>query len=150
MKHYEKYGTPFGDFYIGYNEQAIVEFSPNPETYEDVPSDLSRLAAMQLDQYFRGDRREFDLPIEVAGTGFQMKVWHALVNIPYGEVRTYGEIAAAVGNPKACRAVGMANNRNPIGIIIPCHRVVAADGIGGYGWGVDMKKALLELESKIR
>ncbi len=89
----------------------------------------------------------FDLPLEPAGTEFQKSVWVALQAIPYGETRSYGDMARQIGNPKACRAVGMANNRNPISIVIPCHRVIGADGsLVGYGGGLDLKQKLLTLE----
>lgn len=105
-------------------------------------------AEAQLHEYFAGTRQCFDLPLAPAGTPFQRAVWDALCDIPYGETRTYAQIAAAVGNPKACRAVGMANNRNPIAILIPCHRVIGADGrLTGYAGGLDVKKALLALET---
>ncbi|MDO4332944.1 MAG: methylated-DNA--[protein]-cysteine S-methyltransferase [Eubacteriales bacterium] len=101
----------------------------------------------QLQEYFAGQRKCFDLPLAPAGTEFQKKVWEALMTIPYGEVRTYGQIAAQIGNPKASRAVGMANYNNPIGIIIPCHRVIGADGkLTGYAGGMEKKEQLLHLE----
>lgn len=106
-------------------------------------------AGKQLREYFAGTRRDFDLPLAPAGTAFMQKVWKALQDIPYGETRSYKEIAAASGNVKACRAVGMANNRNPISIFIPCHRVIGADGdLVGYGGGLNKKIFLLELEKK--
>lgn len=106
-------------------------------------------AGKQLREYFDGTRRDFDLPLAPAGTAFMQKVWKALQGIPYGETRSYKEIAAAAGNVKACRAVGMANNRNPISIFIPCHRVIGANGdLVGYGGGLDKKVFLLELEKK--
>ena len=103
--------------------------------------------AMQLDEYFRGARKNFDLPLNPAGTEFQRKVWDALLAIPYGETRTYREIAEAAGCPKGFRAVGMANNKNPIAIIIPCHRVIGSNGkLVGYASGLGRKEALLALE----
>ena len=97
--------------------------------------------------YLSGERRTFDLPLAPEGTAFQKAVWAELEKIPYGETRSYGQIAAQVGNAKACRAVGMANHRNPIPIFIPCHRVIGADGsLTGYGGGLDCKKVLLRLE----
>lgn len=105
-------------------------------------------AEKQLQAYFSGTRRDFDLPLAPVGTPFQRAVWDALRAIPYGETRTYAQLAASVGRPKACRAVGMANNRNPIAILIPCHRVIGADGsLTGYAGGLDAKKTLLALES---
>ena len=104
-------------------------------------------AGKQLAEYFAGTRREFDLPLSPKGTEFQQRVWKALLEIPYGETRSYQETAIAAGNGKACRAVGMANNRNPISIIIPCHRVIGANGdLVGYGGGLDKKIWLLALE----
>lgn len=103
--------------------------------------------ARQLREYLAGERRTFDLPLRQPGTSFQQKVWQALADIPYGEVRSYGQIAAAIGRPKACRAVGGANHQNQLPIFLPCHRVVGADGsLTGYGGGLAIKKALLELE----
>ena len=105
--------------------------------------------AAQLEQYFAGRRKTFELPLAPEGTAFQLKVWQALQEIPYGETRSYGQIARAVGNEKAARAVGMANNQNPISIIIPCHRVIGADGkLVGYGGGLERKACLLELERR--
>ena len=108
---------------------------------------LIRECFNQLKEYFQGTRREFTIPIEAEGSEFQKKVWKALLDIPYGQTRTYKEIAIAIGNEKACRAVGMANNRNPISIIIPCHRVIGANGkLVGYGGGLDIKEKLLNIE----
>jgi methylated-DNA-[protein]-cysteine S-methyltransferase len=104
-------------------------------------------AAAQLQAYFTGELRQFDLPLSPSGTLFQQKVWTALRSIPYGETKSYGEIAAAVGSPKACRAVGMANHHNPLPIFIPCHRVIGTGGkLTGYAGGLDRKRFLLELE----
>ncbi|MBR0104378.1 MAG: methylated-DNA--[Firmicutes bacterium] len=103
----------------------------------------------QLEEYFEGKRKTFSIPVKLEGTPFQLKVWETLLEIPYGETRTYGEIAKAIGSPKAARAVGMANNKNPVCIIVPCHRVVGAGGaLVGYAWGLEMKERLLELERK--
>lgn len=98
-------------------------------------------------EYLSGKRKAFDFAFELDGTDFQNKVWEELTHIPYGETRTYKEIAIAIGNPKASRAVGMANNKNPISIVVPCHRVIGFDGkLVGYAGGLDMKKALIDLE----
>jgi len=104
-----------------------------------------------LNEYFLGNRRDFEgLPIRADGTVFQKKAWDALLSIPYGETRSYREQAEIVSNIKACRAVGLANGKNPISIIIPCHRVIGADkSLTGYGGGIGIKKALLELEAEI-
>ena len=110
---------------------------------------LLRQAAAELTAYFAGQLRQFPVPLAPKGTPFQQKVWAALREIPYGETRSYKEIAAMVGNEKACRAVGMANNRNPLPIFIPCHRVVGTDGkLVGYAGGLDVKTFLLELEKE--
>lgn len=108
---------------------------------------VSDNAFKQINEYFEGKRKTFDFLIKAEGTDFQKKVWRALCAIPYGETRTYKEIAQAVGSPKACRAVGMANNRNPISFAVPCHRVIGADGsLVGYGGGLDLKHTLLQME----
>lgn len=108
-------------------------------------------AGMQINEYLEGKRIAFDLPLAPKGTDFMKSVWNCLLRIPYGKTRSYKEIAEAAGNPRACRAVGMANNRNPIPIFIPCHRVVGANGsLTGYRGGLEIKKKLLEIEkSKI-
>ena len=104
-------------------------------------------AARELEEYFDGKRQHFDIRLNLQGTSFQIAVWEALLCIPYGETRSYKQVAEMIGNPKACRAVGMANNRNPIMIIVPCHRVIGANGsLTGYGGGLDVKECLLKLE----
>ena len=104
-------------------------------------------ATRQLDEYFAGQRQEFDLPLALRGTVFQRRVWQALRDIPYGETTSYGHLASDIGQPTAARAVGLANGRNPVSIIVPCHRVVGSDGsLTGYGGGLDRKQRLLDLE----
>ncbi len=103
-------------------------------------------AANQLEEYFAGERTAFDIPMEPAGTTFQKQVWTELSKIPYGETITYGELARRVGRPKGPRAVGQANGKNPLPIIVPCHRVLASNGLGGYAGGLAMKRALLAVE----
>lgn len=130
------------------NEQndngGIVE-----KRYINEPTELSDRAYEQLMEYFEGKRRIFELPLKLQGTEFQIAVWRELLKIPYGETRSYKDIAEAVGRPKAYRAVGMANHNNPIGIVVPCHRVVGADGrLVGYAGGVSIKRALLRLEAQ--
>jgi O-6-methylguanine DNA methyltransferase len=118
-------------------------------TFEDSPR-LMRPYVSELEEYFAGKRREFTFPLDLRGTDFQLACWRALLAIPYGETRTYADIARAVGKPNAFRAVGMANNRNPIAIVVPCHRVIACDGtLCGYGGGLDVKRKLLELEGAL-
>jgi methylated-DNA-[protein]-cysteine S-methyltransferase len=103
----------------------------------------------QLEDYFCGNRTGFDVALDVGGTEFRRLVWKALCAIPYGETRTYGQIARAIGQPRAARAVGLANNRNPVAIIVPCHRVIGADGsLTGYGGGLPRKRKLLDLEAR--
>ena len=110
---------------------------------------LIKKAAVQLEEYFEGKRKSFNLPLALRGTDFQMAVWEALQTIPAGETRSYKEVAALIGNPKAVRAVGMANNRNPVVIIVPCHRVIGGDGsLTGYGGGLPAKQFLLDLEKR--
>lgn len=110
-------------------------------------SDLIKKAYIQLKEYIDGQRKQFDLPLNLKGTAFQKKVWGELAKIPYGETRSYKDIAIAIGNEKACRAVGMANNKNPIPIVIPCHRVVGSNKkLVGYAGGLDLKEELLNLE----
>jgi methylated-DNA-[protein]-cysteine S-methyltransferase len=104
---------------------------------------------LQLKAYFRGELKEFDLPLAMEGTDFQLRVWNALRAIPYGETISYAQLAERIGNPKAVRAVGLANGNNPIPIIIPCHRVIGSDGsLTGFGGGLSTKKKLLDLENK--
>jgi len=121
----------------------------SPDGYIQGETAVLTEAAKQLSEYFDGRRKEFELPLAPAGTEFMQRVWNALQQIPYGETRSYKQIAKMAGNEKACRAVGMANNRNPISIFIPCHRVIGADGtMVGYGGGLDKKIYLLELERR--
>jgi O-6-methylguanine DNA methyltransferase len=112
---------------------------------------LLRHAAGQIEEYCNAQRREFQLPLDLRGTPFQQKVWNALLEIPYGETRSYAELARAIGEPKAFRAVGAANGANPVAIVVPCHRVISSGGgLGGYGGGVPLKRRLLALESGTR
>ncbi|WP_077610309.1 methylated-DNA--[protein]-cysteine S-methyltransferase [Clostridium sp. Marseille-P2415] len=148
MKRYGFYDFKFGILKIGYTDTAIVFLKKVDEIdAQNERSALSDLAYDQVCRYLKGERRSFDFPYELEGTDFQKKVWGALCRIPYGETRTYKQIAEAVGNPKAGRAVGMANNKNPVTIAVPCHRVVGTDGsLIGYAGGLEMKKTLLALE----
>lgn len=148
------YDTPIGKIGIAEEDGALTQLTfrtelPAGAVLEETP--LIAQCRQQLDEYFAGKRKSFDLPLCPKGTEFQKKVWASLCKIPYGETRTYGEIAAAVGNPKAARAVGMANNRNPISVLVPCHRVIGSGGkLVGYGGGLDKKRFLLDLEQKHR
>ena len=122
-------------------EDAHVSTTPTPLLHE---------AEQQIMAYLEGKRQQLDFPIRMMGTPFQQRVWHALQQIPYGTTRTYGEIATSIGNPRASRAVGMACNKNPLLLIVPCHRVVGANGkLTGFAYGTDAKQWLLELEKPI-
>ena len=124
---------------------GVPELEPLPRKVCETP--LLQEAEEQLNEYFAGVRREFDLPLAAKGTPFQQAVWAQLRKIPYGEVRTYGQLAAALGKPKASCAVGSACHRNPLCIVVPCHRVIGADGsLTGYAGGIEKKRALLKLE----
>lgn len=148
MNGYTVYLFPFGQLKIGYEGNAITFLTRTEEPVrKEGRTELTDLVFRQVSEYLESRRREFDFPYRLQGTEFQRRVWWALRDIPYGETRTYGEVAAAVGNPKAARAVGMANNRNKLLIVVPCHRVIGADGsLVGYGSGLDMKEGLLRLE----
>jgi len=145
--------TMIGKVGIAGDEKSISDIIFNPDTdsedfnYTETP--ILKEAAKQLEEYFAGKRKTFDLPLSPKGTDFQRKVWDVLTRIPYSETLSYGDVAKKIGNPKACRAVGMANNKNPIPIIIPCHRVIGSSGkLVGYGGGLHIKEKLLELEQK--
>ena len=152
------YESPIGELALVGDEDKLIILG---WAGEDLPEDATLCAdgqespvllrtKQQLDEYFAGTRREFDLPLAPAGTEFQRKVWDALCTIPWGETRSYGEIAAQVGNPKGSRAVGGANNRNPIAVVIPCHRVIGSSGkMVGYRGGLGIKEHLLKLEGII-
>ncbi len=128
--------------------ECAAERQPTSQTDSPPAAALLSEAVRQIEEYFAGTRRTFDLPTAPEGTAFQRAVWEALRRIPYGQTCTYRQIAEAIGRPAACRAVGMANHRNPIAIVIPCHRVVGADGsLTGYAGGLEVKARLLELES---
>lgn len=138
--------TPIGPLTLQADEVAVTAIRFGAGGAQDA-SPLLDAAEAQLREYFAGARRTFDLPLAPHGTAFQQRVWAALRAIPYGETRTYGELAAAIGSPNASRAVGMANHRNPIPIIIPCHRVIGANGtLTGYAGGLEVKQKLLALE----
>jgi len=153
MKNIFYYNTKIGRIGIEENGTAITKLNfINKEVQEEIIEEhetaLLKEAIKQLNEYFDGKRKSFDLPLEPKGTEFQNKVWNALKEIPFGETRSYGEIAKIIGNEKASRAVGMANNKNPIAIIVPCHRVIGANGkLVGYAGGLDLKEKLLKLES---
>ena len=142
------YHSPVGDIQLDWEDGAVTALkNAGTDAKAGAPNELTELVFRQLDEYFAGTRKMFDFPYRVHGTPFQEAVWAALREIPYGETRSYKDIAEAIGHPKAFRAVGMANHANPIFIAIPCHRVIGAGGsLVGYGGGLGMKQALLELE----
>jgi methylated-DNA-[protein]-cysteine S-methyltransferase len=153
---YCKMETPIGPLLLAGDRDAVhyIKFpkqgtarKPEPDWQESSGGAL-REALKQLREYFAGRRTEFDLPLSPEGTAFQRTVWKHLQKIPYGQTISYGELARRVGNPKASRAVGAANGKNPIPIVIPCHRVIGANGtLTGFGGGLPIKKALLDLET---
>jgi len=164
------FASPVGPLFLAASEQGLValEFDrrlpgqqtirPNPRDmraesrslrFEESEKEMSSYVR-QLEEYFASTRREFTFPLDMRGTAFQVDCWRALMAIPYGETRTYADIARTVGRPQGFRAVGMANNRNPIAIVVPCHRVIASDGtLCGYGGGLDVKRTLLQLEGAL-
>lgn len=149
INHYE-FESPIGCIAVEDNSHEItaVRFlkDKNAENFTE-PTEIAKLAKKQLYEYFSGRRKNFDLPVLMVGTDFQKRVWTELLNIPYGEVCSYKDIAVRIGNPNACRAVGGANNKNNIPIIIPCHRVIGAGGkLVGYSDGLEIKKFLINLE----
>lgn len=150
-----RYDSPLGIYTVAEDGEGICAlfFGERPgkekRTMQETP--LLKRAAAQMAEYFSGARRSFDLPLSLKGTPFQMADWAALREIPYGQTRCYQQIAEQLGNPKACRAVGMANNRNPVAVIIPCHRALGKDGkLVGYAGGLSVKQGLLALEQKYR
>ncbi len=148
-EHYCWYDSPIGILKIAEDDQGITEVSFQEERGADQKegSLYLEMTLRQLEEYFAGTRRSFDVPLSLKGTEFQKNVWHALMSISYGKTVSYQDIAAMIGNEKASRAIGNANHHNPVVIIVPCHRVIKANGsIGGYGGGIERKKYLLNLE----
>ena len=156
VTHYSIYDSPIGELLL--TSQAgeltglfIVGQKHAPRIEADWVADELQFefATCQLDEYFRGSRREFDLPLKLVGTDFQRRVWNQLTQIPYGTTTNYGQLAKRIDNPRGSRAVGLANGRNPISIIVPCHRVVGINGdLTGYGGGLEAKRWLLNFETK--
>jgi methylated-DNA-[protein]-cysteine S-methyltransferase len=157
--HYAQIDSPIGPLNLAVSEIGLValEFDrgsfPSRKdkkiSWKESPEKVEPYAG-ELNEYFAGTRRDFTFSLDIRGTPFQVQCWQALIAIPYGETRTYADIARAVKKPQAFRAVGMANNRNPIAIVVPCHRVIASDGtLCGYGGGLDTKRRLLELEGAL-
>jgi O-6-methylguanine DNA methyltransferase len=157
--YYSRMASPIGPLNLAVSEKGLVALEFDRKQFP--PPDDKKLLwkkfdektepfIRELQEYFTGKRREFTFPLDLRGTPFQLQCWHALLAIPYGETRTYADIARTVRKPQAFRAVGMANNRNPIAIVVPCHRVIASDGtLCGYGGGLVVKRRLLELEGAL-
>ncbi len=144
--------TPVGPVTVTSDDAAVVALDLNTPKRPDseAPTPLLSLAGRQIGEYFNGSRLDFDLPIRPAGTAFQLRVWDALRRVPYGSTASYSDIARMIGAPSAARAVGNANNKNPIALIIPCHRIIHADGsLGGYGGGEHIKEYLLAHETAV-
>ncbi len=149
--------SPAGPLFLAASEKGLVRLEFESRVQKLNPSQIqlreskSALAPYlyELDEYFAGERREFSCPLDLRGTAFQLACWHELLKIPYGETRSYRDIAEAIGHAYAYRAVGMSNNRNPVAIVVPCHRVIASSGsLCGYGGGLDLKRKLLDLERR--
>ncbi|RSL34331.1 methylated-DNA--[protein]-cysteine S-methyltransferase [Salibacterium salarium] len=142
--------------YFGESEEIINGMKPWIQKYKigdafQEDTNILEVAKKQLHEYFDGDRTEFDMPLDLYGTSFQRSTWKALQQIPYGETRSYKQIAEEIGSPRAVRAIGSANNKNPISIIVPCHRVIGSNGtMVGYGSGIDKKEYLLRLEGALQ
>jgi methylated-DNA-[protein]-cysteine S-methyltransferase len=155
MIQYRTIDSPIGPLTLAGRGSALTNLRMVDQTYEPGHTGWSldpgafTVVVEQLDAYFAGELSDFDVELDLRGTGFQQRVWKALLTIPYGETRSYGEIAEQIGAPGAARAVGLANGHNPIAIIVPCHRVIGASGsLTGYGGGLDRKRTLLALEKR--
>jgi methylated-DNA-[protein]-cysteine S-methyltransferase len=151
---YTRTDSPAGPLFLALSPRGLLklEFDRGQpaaganQTWQESSAALSPWLR-QLEEYFSGHRQQFSLPLDLRGTDFQLQCWRALLDIPYGETCSYRDIARDIGHPQAFRAVGMSNNRNPIAIVVPCHRVIASDGsLCGYGGGLDIKRKLLDLE----
>lgn len=157
--YYSKFSSPVGPLVVAVSERGLVslEFDCGKLSRRNQPAhrwveseEKTAPYVRELEEYFAGKRRMFDLPLDLRGTEFQKRCWRELLKIPYGQTRSYADIARAVGSPRAFRAVGMANHSNPVAILVPCHRVIASDGsLCGYGGGLEVKRKLLELEGAL-
>lgn len=149
---YTQMASPIGELLLFGDEHSLrgLYMDARPRDGWRSATAPFQLAREQLEQYFAGERSEFDIPLDLRGSEFQRSVWDALLTIPYGETRSYGEIAKQIGRPDRARAVGSANGRNPVSIVVPCHRVIGADGsLVGYGGGLERKRWLLEHEAGV-
>ena len=138
--------SPIGVLRLIADGQALHSIMLLEKAQESLPNPLTKQAVSELEEYFSGKRESFDIAIQPHGTPFQLSVWSALSQVPYGKVVTYGQLAAAIGKPTACRAVANAVGKNPLLILLPCHRVVASNGLGGFSAGLSAKRRLLTLE----
>ena len=150
---YETYSSPVGPITLTSEGTGLTGLHTGkfriPAGWQRKP-EMFKQAVLQLDRYFAGKLERFDVPLDLKGTAFQLKVWNAMLDIPHGETLSYGELAQRIGFPKAARAVGQASGRNPVAIIVPCHRVVGSNGsLTGYGGGLERKAALLDLEKRV-
>jgi len=147
---YDTLASPIGTVTIEADDDHILQIMFDQDDVEIHPNAWTEQCKVQLQDYFRGKRTEFDLPVKFQGTAFQEQVWQALLDVPFGETATYGQQAEKISNPKAVRAVGAANGKNKLNIVVPCHRIVGSDGsLTGYGGGIDRKKWLLQHEEKV-
>jgi len=143
-------GSDLGIRYVMFNNDAHPKPLEQLRISDTEIHDSVKDAITQLEEYFTGSRRDFELPLDLHGTEFQVEAWKALADIPYGHTATYGQQAASIGRPKAVRAIGGANGRNPVAIVLPCHRIVGADGsLTGFGGGIEVKKWLLDHEQNM-
>ncbi len=148
MNFVDHFETPLGTMEVTASEAAITTLYFVDKARSAKPNKITDLLKLQMAEYFAGDRKDFDLPINPHGTDFQKRVWRALSEIDYGKTCTYGDIATQIQNPKGVRAVGLANGKNPLTIVVPCHRVIGANGsLTGYAFGVERKAWLLNHES---
>jgi methylated-DNA-[protein]-cysteine S-methyltransferase len=154
---FDHFATPVGELLIAVRDDRLLHVEFAEERHPRVrggswhrDADRVRPARVQIDEYFAGARTRFDLTLSAEGTAFQRTVWAELSRIPYGQTISYGELARRIGNPRAVRAVGLANGRNPLPIVVPCHRVIGADGsLTGFGGGIERKRWLLEHEARV-
>ncbi len=152
--YYAHMSSPVGALCIAATESGLArvefdrgDFPPDDGNSWTESQERTAVYRRQLEEYFARARKQFDFPLDLVGTEFEKRCWRALRDIPYGETRSYAQIARAIGNPKATRAVGLANGKNPVAIVVPCHRVIGANGdLTGYGGGLEIKRKLLQLE----
>ena len=149
-RYYDTLDTPIGVLTIEADDEYVLKILFDWDDVEVRPNALTQRCKAQLQEYFSGERTDFDVPLQFQGTAFQEQVWRALLHVPFGETASYGQQASKMNNPKAVRAVGAANGQNKLSIVVPCHRIIGADGkLTGYGGGMHRKRWLLEHEQRI-